>query len=139
MLSPVSTNANDLLVVMEEILGALQLQLPDTPVFVMGMTTVLREYIQMAWFSVFFLSLPQQETLEGIYEEYNNVLKDLAQDFGYFYVDIPSQWPKEVEESLELYADGIHPSDAGYDKMAEVLYTALSSTVISPVELSQNK
>ena len=131
-------NAKDYRVVMEEILAELQLNLPNTPVFIMGMTTTLRKYWMMAWYS-FFISLPQQETLEGIYEEYNNVLKDLAQDYGYFYVDISSQWPKDVEGSWEFYADGIHPNNVGYDKMTEVLYRALRTKVISLVDLPQNK
>jgi len=113
-------NADDYRVVMEQIFSELQQELPQTPVFIMGMTTPLKKYAP---------SLPSQDFLDSQYEQYNAVLRELAQEFGYFYVDIPSQWPQDVEESWELSADGIHPNDAGYDKMAEILYAALTSTV----------
>lgn len=113
-------NADDYRVVMEKIFNELRQELPFTPVFIMGMTTPLKKYAT---------SLPNQDFLNTQYEQYNAVLRDLAQDYGYFYVDIPSQWPQDIEESWELYADGIHPNDAGYDKMADILYAALTSTV----------
>jgi len=62
-----------------------------------------------------------------------NVLRELAQKYGYVYVDIRSKWPQDIEESWEFLADGLHPNDAGYDKMTEILYAALRSTVIHPV------
>jgi lysophospholipase L1-like esterase len=113
---------------MTRIFNKLQLDLPNTPVFVMGMTTVLRKYAHMRFGNF----LPPQEDLQTIFIDYNNVLKELAQNFQHFYVDIPSQWQKDVEESWRLYADGIHPNDAGYNLMAEILYDTLRSTVLHP-------
>lgn len=65
----------------------------------------------------------------------HNVLKDLAPKYGYVYVDIRSKWPKDIEGSWEFYSDGIHPNDAGNNKMTEILYAALRSTVVHPVSV----
>jgi len=54
----------------------------------------------------------------------------LINEYKFSYVDLPSQWPEEVEESWKFCADGIHPNDAGYDLMTEILYEALMSTVV---------
>ncbi len=112
--------------VMTGIFKKLQLGLPDTPVFVMGMTTVLREYAHMR-FGDF---LPQQEVVQAVFNDYNNVLKRLAWDFKFLYIDLPAQWPGDVETSWRFYADGIHPNNGGYDLMTNTLYNALRSTVI---------
>ena len=112
--------------VMTRVFDKLKLNLPDTPVFVTGMTTVLRKYAHMKFGNF----LPPQKDLQTIFNEYNNILEELAQDFNLFYVDLPSQWPEDVEESWQFYADGIHPNDTGYDLMAKILYDALRSTVI---------
>jgi len=116
--------------VMTRIFNKLQLNLPDTPVFVMGMTTVLRKYVHLR--SGNFLS--PQEDIQTIFNDYNNVLKKLAQDFEFFYVDLPSQWPEDVEASWRFYADGIHPNNAGYDLMTEILYDTLRSTAVQSFE-----
>ena len=113
---------------MTRIFDKLKLDLPDTPVFVMGMTTVLRKYAHMKFGNF----LPPQQELQTIFNEYNNILEELAQNFKFFYVDLPSQWPGDVEARWKFYADGIHPNDAGYDLMAEMLYDALGSTVVRP-------
>lgn len=121
-------NANDYRVVMDKIFSKLKQDLPDASVLVMGMTTPLKKYVDMSSLS-WILAGITQEFLDTQFDEYNNVLKELAKKFGYFYVDIPSKWPSDVEESWELYAEGLHPNDAGYDKMTEVLYEVLLSTV----------
>jgi lysophospholipase L1-like esterase len=113
---------------MTRIFDKLQMDLPNTPVFVIGMTTVLRKYAHMRFGNF----LPSQEVLQTVFNNYNNVLKELAQNFKLFYVDIPSQWPGNVERSWKFYADGIHPNDAGYDLMAEILFGTLRSTVVHP-------
>jgi lysophospholipase L1-like esterase len=112
--------------VMTRISKKLQQELPNTPVFVMGMTTALRKYVHMRFGNF----LPSQEVVQNVFNNYNIVLKGLKQDFKFFYVDIPSKWPKDVEMSWKFYADGIHPNDAGYDLMAEILYDTLRSTVV---------
>jgi lysophospholipase L1-like esterase len=117
---------------MTRIFDKLKLNLPDTPVFVMGMTTVLRKYAHMKFGNF----LPPQEDLQTVFTVYNNILEELAQNFKLFYVDLPSQWREDVEESWQFYADGIHPSDAGYDLMAETLYDTLRPTVIHPKQKS---
>ena len=114
--------------VMIRIFDKLKLNLPDTPVFVMGMTTVLRKYAHMKFGNF----LPPQKDLQTIFNDYNNILKELAQNFKLFYVDLPSQWPGDVEARWKFYADGIHPNDAGYDLMAESLYDTLRSTIAHP-------
>ena len=116
--------------VMTRIFNKLQLNLPDTPAYVMGMTTVLRKYVHSRSGNF----LPPQEDLQTIFDDYNNVLKKLAQDFEFFYVDLPSQWPVDVEASWRFYADGIHPNNAGYDMMTDILYDALRSTAIQSFE-----
>ena len=116
--------------VMTRIFNKLQLNLPDTPVFVMGMTTALRKYAHLRFGNF----LPAQENLQTIFNDYNNILKKLAQDFELFCVDLPSQWPEDVEASWRFYADGIHPNNAGYDMMTEILYDALRSTAVQSFE-----
>ena len=74
------------------------------------------------------------ENLQTTFNDYNNVLKKLAQDFEFFCVDLPSQWPGDVEASWRFYADGIHPNNAGYDMMTEILYDALRSTAVQSFE-----
>ncbi len=71
----------------------LQLNLPDTPVFVMSMITVLRKYAHMR-FGEF---LPQQEVVQAAFNNHNNIIKGLSQNFKLFYVDIPSQRRDELE------------------------------------------
>lgn len=110
---------------MTRIFNELQLRLPDTPVFVMSMTTTLRKYAHIRFGNF----LPQQEVIHAVFNDYNNVLKGLTEDFELFYVDLPSQWPEDVKRSWELYADGIHSNDAGYDLMAKVLYDTLRSAI----------
>jgi len=111
---------------MTRIFNKLKLDLPDTPIFVMGMTTALRKYAHMRFGNF----LPPQEVVQDVFNDYNNVLKELAYAFKLFYVDIPSQWSGDVEESWKFCADGIHPNNAGYNLMAEILYDALQSTVV---------
>ncbi len=111
---------------MTRIFRKLQLNFPNTPIFVMGMTTVLRKYAHIRFGNF----LPQQEVVQAVFNDYNNILKGLTEDFEFFYVDTPTQWPEDVEGSWKFCADGIHPNNAGYDLMAEILYSALQSTVI---------
>ncbi len=111
---------------MTRIFKKFQLELPDTPVFVMGMTTVLRKYVHMRFENF----LPSQKVIQNVFNAYNYVLKELVQHFKFFYVDIQSQWPEDTEESWRFYADGIHPNDAGYDLMTEIIYDTLRSAVI---------
>ena len=121
-------NANDYRVVMNKIFTNLKENLPNTPVFIMGMTTPLKKYVDMSSLSWVLAGITQQ-FLDTQFNQYNNVLKELAPKFGYFHVDVPSKWPSDIEESWELYAEGLHPNDAGYDRMTEVLYEVLLSTV----------
>ena len=114
--------------VMTWIFKKLQLDLPDTPIFVMGMTTVLRKYAHMRCGDF----LPQQKAVQAVFNDYNNILKKLARDYRFFYIDLPAQWPEDVESSWKFYADGIHPNNGGYDLMTNTLYNALQSTVIHP-------
>ncbi len=111
---------------MIRIFNKLQLGLPDTPVYVMGMTTPLRKYAHIRFGNF----LPQQDAVQAVFNDYNSVLKKLAQDFEFFYVDLPSQWPGDIKESWKFYADGIHPNDAGYDFMGKILYDTLRSTIV---------
>ncbi|MCP4265507.1 MAG: SGNH/GDSL hydrolase family protein [Candidatus Brocadiaceae bacterium] len=113
---------------MTRIFEKIQLELPNTPVFVMGMTTALRKYVHMRFGSF----LPSQKVVQNVFNDYNCVLKGFTHGFKISYVDIPSKWPKDVERSWKFYADGIHPNDAGYDLMAGILYDTLRSIVVHP-------
>jgi len=109
-----------------KIFKKLQLKLPDTLVFTMGMTTSLRKYTQIRFGNF----LPQQNVIQTVFNDYNNILRGLSKNYKFFYVDLTSHWPGDVEESWKFCADGIHPNDAGYDLMTEILYEALMSTVV---------
>ncbi len=110
------------------IFNKLQLNLPDTPVFAMGMTTSLRKYAHIRFGNF----LPQQDVVQAVFNDYNNILRELTKGYKSFYVDLPSEWPGDVEESWKFCADGIHPNDAGYDLMTAILYDTLTSTVLHP-------
>ena len=115
---------------MTDIFDKLKQELPDIPVFIMGMTTPLKKYVDMFGFGG--IVHQNQDFLDTQFKKYNDVFKDLTQKYGYFYVDIPGNWPQDIEGSWEFYTEGLHPNDAGYDKMADILYQYLRSTVISP-------
>ena len=123
--APASPTAREYRAVMDEIFRELQTNLPDTPVFVLGMITPLKKYVEASWLGQYFTSMPEQEVLEKAFDEYNDVVKDLSAQFGYSYVDIPSRWPRDVEKSWALSSDGSHPNDIGYDKMTEYLLAAM--------------
>jgi lysophospholipase L1-like esterase len=123
-------NADDYRAVMTDILDKLKQELPDVPVFIMGMTTPLEKYTDMAGFGG--IVYQTQDFLDAQFREYNDVLKELTSKYGYFYVDIPGNWPQDIEGSWEFYSEGLHPNDAGYDKMMEILYSVLLSAVLSP-------
>ncbi|MDP6924987.1 MAG: SGNH/GDSL hydrolase family protein [Candidatus Scalindua sp.] len=108
------------------IFNELQLNLPGTPVFAMGMTTSLRKYAHIRFGNF----LPQQDIVQAVFNDYNNILWELIKEYKFFYVDLPSKWPEDVEESWKLCADGIHPNNAGYDLMAEFFFDTLLSTLI---------
>ena len=110
------------------IFNKLQRNLPNTPVFAMGMTTSLRKYAHIRFGNF----LPQQDDMQAVFNDYNNILRKLTKDYKYFYVDLTSQWPEDIEVSWKFCADGIHPNDAGYDLMTEILYDALQPTVVLP-------
>ena len=110
------------------IFNKLQRNLPNTPVFAMGMTTSLRKYAHIR-FGNFLL---QQDDMQAVFNDYNNILRKLTKDYKYFYVDLTSQWPEDIEVSWKFCADGIHPNDAGYDLMTEILYDALQPTAVHP-------
>lgn len=99
------------------------------------MTTPLRKYAHMRFGNF----LPQQDVVQTVFNAYNNILEELSHAFKLFYVDVPSQWPKNVEESWKLYADGIHPNDAGYGLMANILYDTLQTTVVYPMQINSTR
>jgi len=63
----------------------------------------------------------------------------LTKDYKYSYVDLPSQWPEDIEESWKFCADGIHPNDAGYDLVASILHDTLRSTVLRPKQKNDTR
>ena len=118
---------------MTRIFNKLQMDLPGIPIFVLGMTTPLRKYTHIR-FGDF---LPQHDIVQDAFNDYNSILKRLTKEYKLSYVDLPSQWPEDVEESWKLCADGIHPNNAGYDLMTKILYKTLTSTVLSPKQKNE--
>ena len=110
------------------IFNKLKRNLSDTTAFALGMTTSLRKYAHIRFGNF----LPQQDDMQAVFNDYNNILRKLTKDYKYSYVDLPSQWPEDIEVSWEFCADGIHPNDAGYDLMTEILYDALQPTAVHP-------
>lgn len=123
--APASPTAPEYRAVMDEIFRELQTNLPDTAVFVLGMITPLKKYIEASWLGQYFTSMPPQEELEEAFGAYNDIAQELSAQFGFSFVDIPSQWPRDVEASWELSIDGAHPNDIGYDKMTDYVLTAM--------------
>jgi lysophospholipase L1-like esterase len=121
--APPSKTAEAYQFVMDKILRELQQGLPEVAVFMVGLTPPVKKYADMSAVGR-VLAGYEQDFFETQYPQYNDVLKKLAQTFGYFYIDIPSQWPNDLEACWELLADGVHPNDAGYDKMTEIIYSA---------------
>jgi lysophospholipase L1-like esterase len=108
------------------IFNKLQRNLSDTTVFALGMTTSLRKYAHIRFGNF----LPQQDDMQAVFNDYNNILRKLTKDYKYSYVDLPSQWPEDIEESWKFCADGIHPNDAGYDLVAAIIHDTLRPTVL---------
>lgn len=131
-LYPSSRTVETFRAVMDTLLSELHQQLPGTAVFVVGFTSPVKKYADTFGLSG-LLSGYDQETLDTKFKQYNEALKEVVKTFGYSYIDISSQWPGDTEARWELLADGLHPNDAGYDKMAELIYTALRDTVVHPV------
>lgn len=119
--APAAPTAPEYRAVMDEVFSALQTNLPDTPIFVLGMLPPLKKYVEASWLGQYFTALPPQEELENSFDEYNAVARKLSAEYGFSYVDIPAQWPEGVEASWALSSDGIHPNDRGYDKMTAYL------------------
>ena len=131
--SPASPTAAAYREVMDMIFSELEQSFPEISVFAMGMPTPVEKYMDMSWMKdTPAIADRTQGFFDTQFGAYNAALRESAENFGYFYVDIPAQWPSDVEESWEFYADGLHPNDAGYDLMSEVLYAALRSTVVHP-------
>ena len=112
------------------IFNKLKRNLSDTTAFALGMTTSLRKYAHIRFGNF----LPQQDAVQAVFNDYNNILRKLAKGYKYFYVDLTSQWPEDIEKSWKFCADGIHPNDAGYDLMTEILYDALQQTAVHPYQ-----
>lgn len=74
-------------------------------------------------------SFQEQEFFDAEFRAYNKVLKNLAARNGFHYVDIPSRMPIGLEERRAHFSDGLHPSDVGYELIAEVLFQALRFVV----------
>ena len=117
------------------IFNKLQRNLSDTTVFALGMTTSLRKYAHIRFGNF----LPQQDDMQAVFNDYNNILRKLTKDYKYSYVDLPSQWPEDIEESWKFCADGIHPNDAGYDLVASILHDTLRSTVLRPKQKNDTR
>ena len=108
------------------IFNKLKRNLSDTTAFALGMTTSLRKYAHIRFGNF----LPQQDDMQAVFNDYNNILRKLTKDYKYSYVDLPSQWPEDIEESWKFCADGIHPNDAGYDLVAAIIHDTLRPTVL---------
>jgi len=114
---------------MDRIFDKLTQDLPQTSVLAMGLTPPLEKYMNMAGFGPGSYNKYPQNVLDTKFNEYNDVLQELTKKYNAFYVDLWAQWPHDVEGRWELLAEGLHPSDAGYDKMTGILYAFLRSTV----------
>jgi lysophospholipase L1-like esterase len=132
--APPAPTAEAYFEVMDSMFSELKRNLPGASVFAMGMPTPVEKYTDMSWLKDFpggeIVTDRTQAFFDAQFSMYNTVLRESAEQFGYHYVDIPSLWPSDVEESFEFYADGLHPNDAGYDMMTEILYSALRSTAV---------
>jgi hypothetical protein len=100
----------------------------------MGMTTVLRKYAHMR-FGNFF---PLQEDLQFFLTIITTSLRSWHRTSSSFMLIYPSQLPGDVEMSCKFYADGIHPNNAGYDLVTEILYDSLWPTVTHPDKKNQS-
>lgn len=101
---------------------------PEAKVVLLGMATPLKRYWEMSFWG-FTISLPEQAILQQRWDAYNEVLRESAREHGGVYVDVPGAWPTDEEGSWALYADGIHPNDAGYDLLADLVERALAATL----------
>ncbi len=114
---------------MAQIFDKIKGKMPDTPVFVMGLSIPLKKYLDQTRFKFSFSSYTQ-EIFDSQFNAYNAVLKDLTESRGYYYLDIASIFSTISKESgrpgsEEFYADGVHPNDAGYEAISKYIYRAL--------------
>ena len=65
------------------------------------------------------------EPLRAEVDAWNNVIADTAARHGATLVDLHAQWQEIAQHPEYVSADGFHPSDEGYQALADLFATAL--------------
>ena len=58
--------------------------------------------------------------------QYNEIIKSLAGQYGAVYVDIATPTKKWMNDSVNYSADSFHPSSVGYDVLSKIIYDRIS-------------
>lgn len=124
-----SSTTNAYLDVVDEILDALQRELPDATIVLVGYATPVREYFAMGPYGWIFDDHTQDD-LEENFVAYNDALEAFAEQEDLVFIDVASQWPTDLDERWELLADGLHPNDAGHALIADHVYEMLLQSVL---------
>lgn len=113
--------------VVDAILARLEAKLPAACVVLVGMATPLVTYWERSRWG-FMIALPEQAELQRRFAAYNHTLAALAEARQLAWVDVAASWPEEEARAWALSADGIHPDDAGYALLAELVERAVTGT-----------
>jgi lysophospholipase L1-like esterase len=99
------------------------------------MEDLVRDAVERRGVPVFLATLPPQRPPKGraasLLGRYNNGLKTMAAKKGATLVDVGAQIPASM-----IGADGLHPTEEGYQRIAEIFYEAIKAkyeSVSTPV------
>lgn len=82
------------------------------------------------WQATFATEFPSSKLNESNVVEFNEQLLELAQQNGYLYADYYDvMLTPESTQDLALFADAVHPNEAGYTKMWAVVAPLISESL----------
>lgn len=107
---------------MREIVEQILQESPETDIYLVGYPVSIKKYAELSYS---FLNYDDQEVLDFRYQQFNNVLESVSIEYGIYFIDILTSWPEEEEARWALSADGLHPDDAGFKFMTDIIYDAI--------------
>ena len=103
-----------------KILAGFKEKLPDVPVIVQSVYPIADVSFHKHY-----------EYGHGHIEELNAGIKELAEEYGYYYADVYSLLVEKDEEMNMNYSkDGLHPNDAGYQVISAYLRPIIDSLLV---------
>jgi lysophospholipase L1-like esterase len=101
--------------------------------FAVGSMEEMVKYAVARAIPIFVVSLPEQRPGQpntsnaALVPRYNDALRTMAQKKGAMFIDLYAQFPLPL-----IGQDGLHPTEAGYDKFAEIFLDAIRQQYETP-------